>query len=99
MTSASDAEIHGLEAIVNEKLATLVPPGRPLPSNALLLAAMALAHDLESSRAQARETASQAKLAFARVLGRVDALLEQTEPSHVEDPSSEADDQSSPSER
>lgn len=87
VTSASDDEIHRLEAVVNDKLAEIVPRGRPLPPNALLLAAMALAHDLEEARTHAATTAGRAREALGRMLHRVDeALLEVNARSHVAEP-------------
>jgi cell division protein ZapA len=91
VTSASDDEIHRLETIVNDKLAEIVPRGRPLPPNALLLAAMSLAHDLEEARAQVATTTGRAREALGRMLHRVDeALLEVNARSHAEEPGDDA---------
>lgn len=75
VTSATDEEIHRLEAMVNDKLAQVVPRGRPTPPNALLLAALALAHDVEEARARASVTAGRARDALGRMLERVDSAL------------------------
>jgi cell division protein ZapA len=76
VTSASEEEIHRLASIVDEKLSAVVPPGRPMTPQALLLAAMALAHDLEEARSKTDATAGRAREAFGRILKRVDAALE-----------------------
>jgi cell division protein ZapA len=78
VTSASEEELQRLAAVVDAKLATVVPPGRAVTPQAMLLAAMALAHDLEEERE--RSSAVSAKLmgtrgAFNRMLARVDAAL------------------------
>lgn len=76
VTSASEEEIHRLAGIVDEKLSAVVPPGRPMTPQALLLAAMALAHDLEEARTKTDATRGRAREAFGRILKRVDAALE-----------------------
>jgi cell division protein ZapA len=75
VTSASDDELQRLAAVVDEKLATVVPPGRPVSPQAMLLAAMALAHELEEERSRSAAVAARARSAFGRMLERVDAAL------------------------
>jgi cell division protein ZapA len=75
VTSATDEEVQRLEAVVNKKLTEIIAPGRPLPANALLLVAMALAHDLEQARLSAAEAKTRVKASFGRVLERVDGAL------------------------
>jgi cell division protein ZapA len=75
VTSASDEELQRLAAVVDQKLADLVPPGRVVRPEAMLLAAMALAHDLEEERSRAAEQAAHTRMAFGRMLERVDAAL------------------------
>ncbi len=76
VTSASEDELRRLAAVVDEKLAAVVPPGRPMTPQAMLLAAIALAHDLEEERGRAAHVATRARAAFGRILQRVDAALE-----------------------
>lgn len=83
VTSASEDELQRLAAVVDQKLATVVPPGRPVTPQAMLLAAISLAHDLEEERAhlseerlRSREVATRARGAFGRMLERVDAALD-----------------------
>lgn len=75
VSSATEEELARLAAIVDEKLRSLVAPGRPMPPQALLLAALALAHDLEEERARVRQLSGRARDAFGRILERVDAAL------------------------
>jgi cell division protein ZapA len=75
VTSASDEELQRLAALVDQKLAAVVPAGRAVTPQAMLLAAMALAHDLEQEKARATQVVGRAKDAFSRILQRVDAVL------------------------
>lgn len=75
VTSASDEELQRLAALVDQKLATVVPAGRAVTPQAMLLAAIALAHDLEQERTRASAIAGRARDAFGRILQRVDAVL------------------------
>jgi cell division protein ZapA len=77
VTSASDVELERLAAVVDKKLAAVVPPGRTVTPQAMLLAAMALANDLEEERARSAAFADKARGAFGRMLARVDAALGQ----------------------
>jgi cell division protein ZapA len=78
-SSASDDELSRLAETVNAKLAEVVPPGRPEPPQALLLAALALAHDLEEERARTRALERKSRDLLRRVLVRLDNVLEHDE--------------------
>ncbi|APR83888.1 Hypothetical protein A7982_09237 [Minicystis rosea] len=85
MTSASDDELQRLAAVVDRKLAEMVAPGRAVTPQNILLAAMSLAHDLESAhraledeRARSAALAERARGAFGRMLERVDSVLGQS---------------------
>jgi cell division protein ZapA len=75
VTSASDDELQRLAAVVDQHLAKVVPPGRAVTPQAMLLAAMALAHDLEEERSRSAQLSARARGAFGRLLERVDAAL------------------------
>ncbi len=75
VSSASPEELERLAAIVDEKLTALVPPGKPLGPQSLLLVAMALAHDVESARARNVELRQASRATLTRMLGDVDATL------------------------
>ena len=70
------AGFQRLASVVDEKLATVVPPGRAVTPQAMLLAAMALANDLAEERARGAAMAGRFRDAFGRILERVDAVLE-----------------------
>ncbi len=76
VSSATPEELTRLAETVSAKLATIVPPGRPEPPQALLLAALALAHDLEQERGRARAQERKSRDALRRVLVRLDSVLE-----------------------
>jgi cell division protein ZapA len=76
VSSASEDELARLAETVNAKLAELGPPGRPEPPQALLLAALALAHDLEEERLRARSLERKSRDMLRRVLVRLDGVLD-----------------------
>ncbi len=80
VTTASDDELHHLAHIVEEKLVQVAGPGRMVNPQALLLAALALAHDLEEERARHTDQLVRTRTAFGRMLERVDAALGTLEP-------------------
>jgi len=81
VTSASDEEIQRLAAVVDQKLSAVVPPGRTITPHAMLLAAMALAHELEMERSKSATITARARGAFGRMIERVDAALGQDTPT------------------
>jgi cell division protein ZapA len=81
VTSASEEELRRLAAVVDQKLAAVVPPGRTVTPQAMLLAAMALAHDVEVERERGSSVAAKARGAFGKMLERVDAALGDVPPT------------------
>lgn len=79
VTTAEPEELAELAAMVEEKLATILTPGRPVTTQAMLLAAVALAHDAREERARAQAVATQAKSHLHAMLRRVDATLAESE--------------------
>jgi len=75
VTTVSEAEVHELAGVVERKLATVVPPGRAATPQAMLLAAIALAHDVEIERARASRMTEQTRLVYQRLAARVDEAL------------------------
>ncbi len=86
VTSAPEERVRELEALVNEKLHQLVPPGRAVPPNALLLVAMGMANDVIELRSLGSGSTNQTREALVRMLGRVDAALAEL-PEGDEEPS------------
>lgn len=79
VSSASPEELLRLAEIVDARIHALVPPGRPVNPQTMLLAAMALAHDLEEQRAKTAQVASRARESVGRILDRLDATIASTE--------------------
>lgn len=75
VSSAPEAEVRRLAEAVNAKLAELVPKGRAAPPNALLLAAIALAHDLEEEREQRGAVEERTRELLRRVVAGLDEVL------------------------
>jgi cell division protein ZapA len=81
VSSVSKDELETLAQRVDDKLRALVPPGKALGPNALLLAAIALANDLEEERARSERLSARAREAVGQVVGRVDLAIALAEKS------------------
>jgi cell division protein ZapA len=79
VSSASPEELLRLAEIVDERIHALVPPGRPVNPQTMLLAAMALAHDLEEQRAKTAQVVARARDTVGRMLTRLDTTIAATE--------------------
>ena len=66
-------------AVVDERIRELVPVGKPVPPTAILLAAIALAHDLDEERAQRQSLEVRSRDVLRRLLARIDDALEAPE--------------------
>jgi len=75
VSSSPEAELQRLAAVVDAKLTELAPRGKAAPQ-ALLLAAMALAHDLEEERAKRTALERRTRDVLRRVLVRIDDALD-----------------------
>lgn len=78
VTSAPAEELQRLAEVVEEKLSELGPRGRAQPQ-ALLLAALALAHDVETERTQRESLERRTRDVLRRVLVRIDDAMEPLE--------------------
>jgi cell division protein ZapA len=78
VSSAPDEELARLAAVVDAKLGELVPHGKA-PPQALVLVAMALAHDLETERARRVGLERRSRDMLRRVLVRVENALDSDE--------------------
>ena len=76
VTTAGDAELKRFVFLIEEKLSAL-PRGKALHPQALLLATLALAHDLEEERARSQRIETRAKETLARLVERIDVALEE----------------------
>jgi|CZKU01.1.fsa_nt_gi cell division protein ZapA len=76
VSSAPEEELQRLAQAVGAKLAEIVPKGRPMPAQAMLLAAIALAHDVEESRSERAALERRTRDLLRRTLVRIDDALE-----------------------
>ena len=75
VSSSSEEELQRLAGTVNAKVEEIVPPGKAANGQAVLLAAIALAHELELERARRVQVERRAKDMLKRVLGQLDDAL------------------------
>jgi cell division protein ZapA len=75
VTTASDGDLKRFLGVIEGKLAEVNPRGRALPPQALLLAALALVHDLEEERARVVRLEERTREALSRLLERIDTTL------------------------
>jgi len=83
VSSASDDELERLAAAVEAKLGEIVPPGKPAPPQALVLVAIAFAHDLEQERARRQALERKSRDMLRRVLVRVENALDSDDAGDV----------------
>lgn len=76
VSSAPDDELARLAELVEAKLGEIAPKGRPAPPQAMVLVAMAFAHDLEAERAKRRGLERRSRDMLRRVLVRVENALD-----------------------
>ncbi len=76
VSSAPEEDLKRLALVVGAKLAELVPKGRPVPPQAMLLAAMALAHEVEAARGERESLERRTRDLLRRALVRIDDALE-----------------------
>ena len=79
VSSAAEADLQRLAQVVAAKLAEVSPPGRPVQPQAMLLAAIALAHDAEAARADQEALERRTRDLLRRALVRIDDALEPLE--------------------
>lgn len=78
VASAEEAELRRLADVVDARLRDLTGPGRPISPQAMLLAAIALAHDLEEERTRRRQVEARSREMLTSLLERIDKVLEET---------------------
>lgn len=76
VSSAGEAELHRLAGIVSAKLRELTPPGAVQSPQAMLLAAMALAHEAETERSRRESVEGRTREVLRGMLARIDEALE-----------------------
>jgi cell division protein ZapA len=81
VSSAGEAELQRLARIVTAKLKDVTPSGGGQPPQAILLAAMALAHEAETERGRRESIEGRMRDALQRMLVRIDEALEPSQGS------------------
>jgi cell division protein ZapA len=76
LSTSDEDELRYLAGLIDERVGQLVPKGRAIPGNAILLAAIALAHDLEEERSIRKALERKTRDILRRVLMRIDHALE-----------------------
>jgi cell division protein ZapA len=84
VSSAKQDDLNRLAEIVSAKLAEVTPRGRPVAPQAMLLAAMALANEVEAERDQRKSVERRTRDVLRRVLMRIDTALEPLEPAEAD---------------
>jgi cell division protein ZapA len=85
VTTATDGELKRFVATIEDRLAEVSPRGRAVHPQALLLAALALVHDLEEERERSRRIEARARESLSQLVERIDAALDANE--DAEEPS------------
>jgi cell division protein ZapA len=76
VTSAGEQSLRRYAGVVNERLRELTGSERPNHPQAMLLVAMALAHDLEEERARSAAFRDEAESMLRSLLDRVNSALD-----------------------
>jgi cell division protein ZapA len=76
ISSAPETELLRLAEAVNAKIAEVAPPGKALGPQAILLAAMSLAHELEAERERRLTLERKSRDMLRRVLVRIEDALD-----------------------
>jgi len=79
VSSAPEEDLQRLAQTVAAKLAEVSPRGRPAQPQAMLLAAIALAHEVETERAERESLQRRTRDLLRRALVRIDDALEPVE--------------------
>lgn len=75
VTTGSEEDLKRSASVVEAKLAELHPRGKPQPQHAMVLVALALAHELEEARRQSEQRDSRARETLRKILAKVDGAL------------------------
>ncbi len=79
VSSADKTELHALAATVTAQIEAVTPRGRAIAPQSMLLAAMALAHDLAEERGKREALERRTRDALRRILVRVDRALDEAD--------------------
>ncbi len=76
VASANEDTLRRLAGVVDERIRAIVPKGKPVSPNAILLAAIALANEVEEERAKREQLEVRSRDLLRRLLSRIDDALE-----------------------
>jgi cell division protein ZapA len=83
VTTAAPDELRRLADVVDAKIAQVSPKARADGGQAVLLAAIALAHELEAEQARRESLEGRTRALLKRVLGRIGTALEPLDPAEA----------------
>jgi len=83
VASVPEDALKRLAGVVDERIRALVPPGKTVPPSAILLAAIALANDLEEERTKREALEARSRDLLRRLLARIDDALDVPDPEDV----------------
>ena len=81
VANVPEDSLKRLASVVDGRIRELVPPGKPVPPTAILLAAIALANDLEEERSKRQAGEARSRDVLRRLLARIDDALESPDAS------------------
>jgi cell division protein ZapA len=79
VSTSSESDLQRLASKVDAKVSEVSPRGRPATPDGVLLAAMALAHELEEERALRESIERRTRDVLRRALVRIDDVLEKSD--------------------
>ena len=84
VSTAPEDDLKRLAAAVDAKVAELGPRGKAAPPQAMLMAAIALAHEVEAERARRESVERRTSDVLRRALVRIDTALEDATDAEAE---------------
>jgi cell division protein ZapA len=83
VSTSPEGDLQRLASRVDEKMSEVTPRGRAVAPNAMLLAALALAHELEEEQSRRASLERRTRDVLRRALGRIDDALDAGESSRA----------------
>ena len=77
VASVPEESLRRLAGVVDEQIRAIVPRGKAVTPNAILLAAIALANEVEEERSKREQVEKKSRDVLRRLLARIDEALEQ----------------------
>ncbi|MGZ3416271.1 MAG: cell division protein ZapA [Polyangiales bacterium] len=84
VASVPEESLKRLAAVVDARIREIVPKGKPVTPNAILLAAIALANEVEEEKGKRAAIEARSRDLLRRLLTRIDEALDTPEPSDPE---------------